>query len=388
MKRSVLTFVGGYLPGFRYGGPIRSVSNIVEQLGTEFQFRVVTTDRDYLADQPYAGIEVDHWSTVGNARVFYASPANRTLRAFAQLIRDTPHDVLYLNSFFNPRFTLQPLLARRAGWIESRPTVLAPRGELSSGALAIKRWKKAPFLAAARIGHLYHNIVWHASSEHEREDIVGVLGTSASPIVVAAPDLPTPPVSDREFEEHREKGERLRILFLSRVDPMKNLDFTLRALSKVTVDVDFNIFGPRQNASYWAECERRIGELPTNVAVAYCGEVPPEQVSRVMSEHDLFVLPTRGENFGHVIWEALSAGTPVVISDRTPWKDDGLGGCKVIPLDRTDIYVSEIERIAKMSPHEFRGMRKAARDAAIRFTTESRLLDRTRALFTDALALR
>ena len=33
------------------------------------------------------------------------------------------------------------------------------------------------------------------------------------------------------------------------------------------------------------------------------------------------LLPTLGENFGHVISEALVGGCPVIISDQTPWRD-------------------------------------------------------------------
>jgi glycosyltransferase involved in cell wall biosynthesis len=38
-----------------------------------------------------------------------------------------------------------------------------------------------------------------------------------------------------------------------------------------------------------------------------------------MEAHHVFVLPTLGENFGHAIFEALSAGRPVLISNKTPW---------------------------------------------------------------------
>jgi len=40
-----------------------------------------------------------------------------------------------------------------------------------------------------------------------------------------------------------------------------------------------------------------------------------------MKEHDLFLLPTLGKSFGLVIWEALIYGCPVLIIDRTPWKN-------------------------------------------------------------------
>ena len=64
-----------------------------------------------------------------------------------------------------------------------------------------------------------------------------------------------------------------------------------------------------------------IRDRPSNIRAVYKGEVPPDQVKRTLARHDLFFFPTRGENFGHVIFESLAAGVPVLISDQTPWSD-------------------------------------------------------------------
>ena len=53
----------------------------------------------------------------------------------------------------------------------------------------------------------------------------------------------------------------------------------------------------------------------------YMGIVKHERVGEVFAEHDLFLLPSLGENYSHVTCEALSAGCPVLISDRTPWRN-------------------------------------------------------------------
>ena len=78
---------------------------------------------------------------------FYVSPANQTVAVLAKVIKNTPHDVLYLNSFFSPVFTLKPLLARFFGALPRRPVVLAPRGEFSAGALKMKGMKKTSYVA-------------------------------------------------------------------------------------------------------------------------------------------------------------------------------------------------------------------------------------------------
>lgn len=150
-----MTFVAYYLPGYKSGGPVRTIANMVEHLGDEFDFRVVTKDRDALDTEPYPDVAVNEWNRVGKAQVYYASPDSLTLRKISKLIRKTPHDVLYLNSFFSSRFTALPLLTRRIGMLPARPVVLAPRGEFSAGALTLKSWKKRPYLLVTRMLGLY-----------------------------------------------------------------------------------------------------------------------------------------------------------------------------------------------------------------------------------------
>lgn len=68
-----------------------------------------------------------------------------------------------------------------------------------------------------------------------------------------------------------------------------------------------------------------------------------------MSEHDLLLMPTLGENFGHVIPEALISGCPVLISDRTPWRE--LESKKAgwdIPLSRLEKFHSVLQQCVLM----------------------------------------
>ena len=160
----ILCFIPFYLPGYRSGGPLRTIANLVDQLGDEFDIRIITRDRDVFDTKPYSMVKVDAWNTLGNAQVFYASKLTITLTGIAQLLRETPHDVLYLNSFFAFRFTALPLLAQRFGMAPSNPCVIAPRGEFSQGALAIKKWKKVIYMLFFRLLCFSDNLIWQASS--------------------------------------------------------------------------------------------------------------------------------------------------------------------------------------------------------------------------------
>lgn len=394
MKPVILTFTSYYLPGYRGGGPIRSIANMVERLSDDFDFRIVTTDRDLGDGQPYHDVEVDAWNDVGRAKVFYASKATCTLSGFIRLMRDTPYDLLYLNSFFDPRFTLIPMFVRWLGLVPKRPVVVAPRGQFSEGALGIKSLKKNAFIHLARASGLFNGAFWHASTEMEASDIQRAHPVSAARMrvphfVTVAPDLlqkndhscAEPPAND-EVSRHE-----LRVCFLSRIVPMKNLEYALRILAQVRASVSFNIFGPTEDMEYWGKCETLMKALPGNVNARYCGNVDHAEVNRVISEHDLFFVPSRGENFGHVFMEALAVGVPILVSDQTPWRQ--LGGHGVgwdIPLDQPEQFVDAIEEAAKFNAERRRQIRLNCLDFARRQADDLTTVERNRALFSQALA--
>jgi glycosyltransferase involved in cell wall biosynthesis len=366
-KPMVLALVRYYLPGYKSGGPVRTINNIVEHLGDDIDFRILTSDRDALDDAPYPDVSVDAWNRVGKARVYYVPPTKQTTRGLLQLIKDTPYDVLYLNSFFDPIFTQRPLMIRRLGLLPTKPVVIAPRGEFSSGALAIKRWKKVPYQWFASALGLYRGLIWQASSDREAEDIRCGMGRTVQNISVA-PNLPSLSI-DNESQGYKllKDGGPLRLVFLSRIAPMKNLDFALRVLARVTTTVHFDIYGPIEVASYWRQCQVLMTKLPPNVSVQYHGAVAHSEIPTVFGSHDLLFLPTRGENYGHSILESLSAGTPVLIANTTPWRNlekRGIGWD--LALDDEQGFVDCIHHASQLSG----GALKIWRERVYRFARE------------------
>src|SRR6266487_663915 len=282
----VLALVHYYLPGFKAGGPIRSISNLVERLGDEFDLRIIAADRDFREDTPYTDVVIEGWNQVGKAQVYYLSAGLGSLRSLLRLISDTPHDVLYLNSFFDPAFTQLPLWMRWLRLLKTKPIILAPRGELAPRSLSRKAWKKFPFMVIASSLGLYADLTWQASTEHEARDIRRAMGktarrTTIAPIVIAQ-DLPPLPeedaISDRPPK--RDGHQPLRLIFLARVSPSKNLDHALRILTRVRMPVDVTINGPIDDKAYWRACQRLMTKLPANISVQYAGVVAHSDVAR------------------------------------------------------------------------------------------------------------
>lgn len=382
MSIRVLTFVSGYVPGFKSGGPVQSIANVVDQLGDQFSFQVVTRDRDSGDAAAYAGVVPGRWTSVGRARVCYLGPSQQKLRAVARLMRETPHDVIYINSFFNRRFSIYPLLAMRLGLAPRRPVIVAPRGELSDGAMALKPHKKRLFLALMRLLRLHRHVLWQTSSKHEEREVLQLFGATAR--VHIAGNL-SRAVSSKVAHPPRESKSPLRVLFLSRISPKKNITFLIDALSKVSVPVNCSVIGFIDTPEYWKKCLSKIRKLPSHVLIHYDGAIPACQVPFAMAQSDLLFLPTLGENFGHVIMEALAAGTPVLISDQTPWQDlEETGAGWAFPLDALDPYVAVIDRLYAEDSVMTAKRRSAAATYAKKFMESDSLLQANRELFERA----
>jgi glycosyltransferase involved in cell wall biosynthesis len=167
---------------------------------------------------------------------------------------------------------------------------------------------------------------------------------------------------------------------------MKNLDYLLRALKSVVSGVELAIYGPRQEPEYLAACEKLIAALPCHITADFLGELKPDDVVSTFSKYDLFVLPTRGENYGHVILESLMGGTPVLVSDQTPWRATSSGAIETLPLDSEFRWASAIERWASYSAEVLTARRKASLHYAETYLRGDAVIKQNRALFLSVLS--
>jgi glycosyltransferase involved in cell wall biosynthesis len=372
IKPVVLIFMGHYLPGYKAGGILRNIVNTVDNLCHEFDFRIVTNDRDLGDKRHYPDIKVNDWVRVENAQVYYISPESASLQSLSGLVQATHHDILFLTSFFD-LLTVKILLSRKFCPTRFKPIIVAPFGEFAWASLGQKYPKKFIFIQLAKLFGLYDDIIWRVSSEYEVRDVAKVMEVRRDAFHITG-DLPIKHVPVMSLESESETTSDfgvLRIVFLSRIAREKNLDFALKILATVQSAVLFDIYGPAENTAYWNECQVLIAALPSHVKVNYLGNVHPQQVLQIFGRYDLFLFPTGGEAYGNVIAESLTAGTPVLVSTETPWRNlqrDGLGWD--ISLDSMNDFVNVIENYARLTHQQ-----RLERRSIVRIRCKARLFD-------------
>ena len=344
---NILIIAGRYLPGYKDGGPVRTIKNLTDLLGSKYHFTVACADRDHEDTKPYEGI-MDGLNRVGKADVFYVDNGRFTFSIIKRLVKE--NNLVYVCGPYNG-YAIKALILNRLGLIKV-PFVLAPMGSFSKGALAIKSSKKKLFFILVKFLGLFKNVLFSVTSAVEEEELKYALGLKNKCYIARDPQRA---IDESLRHDYFKRDGKLHVVFLSRISEKKNLDGAIEILSKVKGNVVFDIYGNIEDKDYYNKCERMLKELPCNINWEYKGLALSEEVPSILSNYDVFLFPTHGENFGHVISEALSAGTIPVISDTTPWLDlNRFKAGYVIDHDDINKFVTVIDNMCNMSENEIK----------------------------------
>lgn len=355
--KTVLVSAAHYEPAFLGGGPIQTLKALVKAAPPAFTIRVICANQDLgkttpLTDHP------NQWVDVGTAQVKYVQGGLRPLVEAFKCISEA--QIIYLNSLFNPKYSILPLILKYIGFRRNATILIAPRGELDPGALALKTHKKNLFITVFRLFRIHKKVLWHASTQNEANQIKSVFG----PVTVLIRENETSLPPSAAARSPRTPGPA-RLLFVSRLHEKKGLHILLEALQDVTRPVELNIVGSFEDSGFESQCRRLISNLDDKISITFSGALERNDVLKSMRAADLMVFPTAGENFGHVIAEALSQSCPVMCSTYTPWTQrlDQGGGLSVEP-NTPKAWTESIESFIAQGPEAWEA---AARQAGHSF---------------------
>lgn len=359
-KPKVLIMTEWFVPGFRAGGPIKSMATFCENMNDHLDIYVLTTNKDLGEQKPYPHVQTNKWVEVYEKgySVNYMDGYN-VFSIYSQIIKIQP-DYIYLNSMYSFYFSFFIVILKYMGLIQPQ-IILAPRGMLQAGALKYKPRKKKVFRKLFERLKVSRHVIFHATDDKEYQDIKRYFPSSKS--IFSIPNfLSAQPPSNAKIE--KQKG-LAKLLYVSRIVPKKNLMFFLNLLKSIDQGVHLTIVGPIEDDKYFKKCEALIQELPTNISIKFLGGLPFELIASQLNSHHFFVLPSFGENFGHAIFEALSFGRPVLISNKTPLKN--LSSNQTgwdIDLDEWDRWHDTIRKMIEMDQSTYDKWSKSASDFA------------------------
>ncbi len=383
-KKTILIVYEYFFPGYKAGGPIQSLVNMVLALQHEYTFKVVTTAYDMHETEPYSNIQLNHWNTVQLApntpsiEVWYSATPKISISTFKKVIQQSNAATVYINGLFTQWFT-QPLVLKKSIQLKGVEILICPRGMLQAGALSVKPLKKKLFLSAFKKALLFKGVRWHATNEEEAADIQKNIHRNAKCIV--AYNIPKPPVI--QVKPSTKQVGNLSLVYLSLITQKKNLLLLMEVLKNCSANIQLAIYGPIKDKAYWQQCELLIQQMPSNITIEYKGDVQPFEVQVTIAQYDAFVLLTKGENFGHALFEALSCGRPIITSHFTPWNNliEKQAGWNVDIYNLTSI-AALLDFLAHINTDEWMIYKQAAIKLARTYYYESDFATRYQQLFS------
>jgi glycosyltransferase involved in cell wall biosynthesis len=366
---------------------VQSIANMVKAMGNwqyatgnnAIEFKIFCSNKDL--DGTLLDVPFDEWVTYNNHTQVWYSSSNNVLPVLKREIKKEKPSYLFIIGMYDWVYNFKPLM-----FTAGVKKIISVRGMLHPGALSQKTFKKKIYLRLWKILGLHKGKlatgngpigkcppglsavrtgtnIFHATDEAEKKYIEQVFGNDAHVIVAA--NFPNALQVQSVMEK---KTGFLKLASIALISPMKNILMVLEAIGSKQLAVgkiEYDIYGPVKDKNYWQQCRSVIKTLPANVTVNYHGDIAPDKITNALAASHIFILPSKSENFGHSLYEALSAARPVITSNNTPWLNlqDAKAGINVSLNDTTEL-ISAIAFFAAMNQEELETWSMGARACA------------------------
>lgn len=244
---------------------------------------------------------------------------------------------------------------------QNKPCVIAPHGMLYPQALQVSAWKKKIVSTVFQRKDMETASCLQATCMAELEHI-RAFGLN-NPVAV----IPNGLVIDDSLEIRKTSNSVRRFAFVGRLNRIKNVDILLSAWSKLgdkTRNCELLIIGDGDTA-YKKELEEFATANKLN-NVRFLGFIMGKDLQKLVHSIDFQILPSKSENFGMVVPEALIQGVPVIASKGTPWSDLETFDCGWWVDNDIDTLISTLLIAINLSEQDRLGMGERGRTLVLR----------------------
>lgn len=367
----ILHVVPSFAPAWIYGGPVRAAYELCrEQAKQGADVTVFTTNINGPADLP---VPVDRTMNMEGFQVRYCrvqpprsySFSMSLARSLRSKVRE--FDIVHIHSLFNWPISPASFYCRQY----EIPYIVRPCGMLDPVAVRkpyedewaslSSRIKKALYMGLVERRNLEGAAALHFTCRQERED--------AQWLEIRAPGFVIPlGISPEEPTESREllglPGDKLVILFMSRIDRKKGLEVLIQALESINRDDFVLVVAGEGDPEYEATVRKRIDGSTIAARSIWFGPVRGARKWSLLRAADIFALPSYHENFGLAVAEALAAGVPVVVSRKVGISSEIESNRSGIVTECAPESVSGALRRLMDNPEDRKDMGRRARELA------------------------
>ena len=317
----VLSFVSSL--DLSSGGPSRSVPMLAKglaELGVDITLMAIRSENMNI-----------HALEGTSVKLKVISPSF-SRREIAKFLADERFELIQIQSVWEMPYHKVMVEARKL----NIPYIVTPRGMLEPWSLSQKKWKKRLAWWLYQRNDVQKSACVFTTAKMEAEHVSALGITTCKAVIPNGIETVGYPC------ESSIEGVKKQVLFLSRVHVKKGIELLFDAWKRILPDyVDWQLLViGNGEAEYIHSLENRVENLGLKDCIKILPPVFGEAKIKVYQESALFCLPSFSENFGMVIAEAMSCGTPVITTTNCPWNilnDTKTGWC-------IDLNVDNLER--------------------------------------------
>ena len=214
-------------------------------------------------------------------------------------------------------FSYAPSVAAQIARWHNIPYTIRIQGQLTSWGLTQGKLKKQIYSMLVERRNLNHAAVLHCTTEGEAEDVrrFGIKAQVVKlPLGVEQVDIN--PQAVRQLHSAYGISPQIPIiLYLSRLHHNKCADMLIKAVSLISDKPCFHLLiAGSGEPNYVNYLKQLVISLNLSDRITFTGFVQKEQKNLLLQGADLFVLPSRSENFSISTAEAMLAGKPVIVT--------------------------------------------------------------------------
>lgn len=300
----------------KYGGPTYSIPIQcigTQRLGCQMSFVVSESSKPWEGKLIDEGVEMinlpDPKSSLEHS---FAVPLFKYLKK----CEDYP-DIIHIHGVWMPEEHYAASFARK----HNIPYVINPRGDMETARMNYNKLKK---IKKTLVWKIYAKEVVSkasciiATSEQELEGVrkFGI----KTPVAIIPNGIEVEAFPKEIIHRH---GDKKVLLFLSRINPIKGIEFLLEAWSKLPIHLrsnwELHIAGNSDPENYVFTLNEKIKKLSIQEFVKFIGPITGKAKMLKYQNSNLFILPTLNENFGNVVAEAMMCECPVITTKNAPW---------------------------------------------------------------------
>lgn len=300
----------------RYGGPSKAVLEMCKyQNKFGIKSEIATTHfKNEKLSQPKNVKVYSFQSKLGEYK--YSPKLKEWLKKNIQ-----KYDIIHIHSVFCYPTHLASRLAKKY----KIPYIIRTIGQLYPWCLKNEsKLKKLFYFKIMEKNNLEKADALHFTTEDEKKNL-GLWVNYKSSFILPLGIEKSKKLNKREFKKSfPEISNKKIILFLSRVDPKKGLEKLIPSISnllKKQKDLVLVIAGNGRK-DYINKLKDLIRRYDLQKKIIFVGSVKGKNKNLLLQNSNLFILPSKSENFGISVIEAMQAGLPVAISDKVGIKEE------------------------------------------------------------------